>query len=89
MTSARLLAFALVAVSTGSLGCSALTHPPSDEIACVLGDDGTDPCVELDRVCVLGFCRSREDPSGTSARRSRTSRRSVSGCTPRSGRPRR
>ena len=36
--------------------CTAVTDPSDDDIRCVLRPDGSDPCLEITRICRAGRC---------------------------------
>ncbi|AKF05136.1 putative metal-binding motif-containing protein [Sandaracinus amylolyticus] len=56
---------AAIMIATIAVGCSALSPGAPDDVPCTLRGDGSDPCLELGRACVEGFCRSREVCNGT------------------------
>ena len=45
--------------------CTALNHPSDDDIRCVIRSDGTDPCLQILRVCREGRCVLPDIDSGT------------------------
>lgn len=61
----RAVTIALVCLAWLAVGCSAITPGAPTDVPCELRTDGIDPCIELGRACVDGFCRAREVCNGS------------------------